>query len=91
MKLLMMALERQGASFTAPVPQVMVGFDADCLPQAVAYARAMREKGVSVALEYSALPAELEDRVRRGLTKRVVYIAREGNQTWGEEDDPCRT
>ena len=70
---------------------VDVGFDADCLPQAVAYARAMREKGVSVALEYSALPAELEDRVRRGLTKRVVYIAREGNQTWGEEDDPCRT
>lgn len=91
MKLLMMALERQGASFTAPVPQVMVGFDADCLPQAVAYAREMREKGVSVALEYSALPAELEDKVCRGLTKRAVYIAREGNQIWGEEDDPCRT
>ncbi len=91
MKLLMMALERQGASFTAPVPQVMVGFDADCLPLAVAYAREMREKGVSVAMEYSALPAELEDRVRQGLTKRAVYIAREGNQTWGEEDAPCRT
>lgn len=86
LKLLMMALERQGASFTALVPDMMVGFAPDCLPEAIAYVRQQQARGVSVSLQYSAAPARLQDKVQRGQTRTAVYITAQGLQTWQKED-----
>lgn len=90
LKLLLMALERQGAAFTAPVPDKMVGFDTGCLADAIAFAKAERAKGVCVSMQYNAAPEALADKARRGLTGEAVYISREGVQTWtssGREDE----
>lgn len=82
LKLLMIAMERQGAAFTAPIPDEMVGFDAASLAEAIAYARHRREQGVSVSLQYSATPGELQDKAQRGLTAKSVYISRDGHREW---------
>ena len=83
LKLLMIALERQGTSFQPPVPDCMVGFEQGCLKQAVEFAREAREKGISVSMQYDAAPGELRDRVARGLCRQAVYLSSEGMQRFG--------
>ena len=78
MKLLMIALERQGASFAAPAPDVLLAFDAACLAQAIAWAREQRAGGRSVAMLYGASEAALQERLRAGLARSAVYISPEG-------------
>ena len=74
MKLLMIALERQGATFAAPVPDALLAFDPACLGQAIAWARAQRAEGRSVAMLYGASEEALQERLREGLACSAVYM-----------------
>jgi ATP phosphoribosyltransferase regulatory subunit len=78
MKLLMIALERQGAAFAAPIPDVALAFDPGCREAAIAYAKAQREKGVSVAMMYGMSAEDLRHRVDANLALSTVYITAEG-------------
>ena len=78
MKLLMMALERQGAAFAAPVPDVLLAFDPICLKQAISWAEEQREDGRSVAMLYGATEEALQERLRDGLAHSAVYIGLDG-------------
>ena len=82
LKLLLMALERQGVAFPPPVPDMMVGFDEGSLPAAIAFARDKRAQGISVSMQYDATPAELAAKAARGLTGTAVYIGRDGEKRW---------
>ena len=84
MKLLMIALERQGAAFAAPVPDVAVAFAPGCRKAALAYAGAQQEKGVSTALMYGMSPDTLRSRVDAGLSQSAVYITEDGIQQYGK-------
>ena len=78
LKLLLIALERQGCSFDLPVPDMMVGFDTGSLAAAIAFARAERERGVSVSMQYDATPGELRAKAAAGQTQCAVFISRDG-------------
>ena len=67
--------------------KLLVELTAGCLVRAIDYARAAREKGVSVAMLYDTSPAELRCRVARGMCRRAVYISADGNQTMILPDD----
>ncbi len=84
MKLLMIALERQGAAFAAPIPDVAVAFAPGCRKAALAYARAQQEKGVSAALMYGMSPEALRGQVDAGLAQSAVYITEDGIQQFGK-------
>ena len=84
MKLLMIALERQGAAFAAPIPDVALAFDPGCRQMAIAYAEAQREKNVSVAMMYGMSIEELRLRVDAGLAQSAVYITGSGIQQYGK-------
>jgi len=86
LKLLLIALERQGKTFAAPIPDKMVGFDAGSLSAAIAYAREERHRGVSVSLQYGATPGEMQFKAQQGQTREAVYISRDGIQTWQKEE-----
>lgn len=79
-KLLMIALENQGAAFTAPIPDVMLGFESGCLTKAIAYANEARARGLSVSMQYDAAVGELEARLKLGLCREAVYLGQD--QTW---------
>lgn len=81
LKLLMMALEKQGASFAPPVPDIMVGFADGCMRQAIAFAGEQRAQGISVSMQYEALPGELQEKLNTGLCREAVYI---------RENDICK-
>lgn len=85
LKLLLIALERQGKTFAAPIPDKMVGFDAGSLSAAIAYAQEERHRGVSVSLQYGATPGEMQLKAQQGLTREAVYISRDGVKTWQKE------
>lgn len=85
LKLLLIALEKQGAVFAAPVPGCMVGFDPGCLSAALAFAREKRAQGVSVSMQYDAARGELQDKARRGLAAQAVYITRDGIEVFAGE------
>lgn len=74
MKLTLMALERQGAAFAPPMPDVCISFAPGCLPQAIAYAQQLRRKGVSAALLYGLDAPALRQRVDAGLASAAVYL-----------------
>ena len=74
----MIALERQGAAFTAPVPDVAAGFDPQCLADALAWANLARQTGESVALLYGASWEDLKARVNAGQASAAVYLDRHG-------------
>ena len=78
MKLLMIALERQGAAFAAPVPDVLLAFDPACLKRAIAWAEEQRQDGRSVAMVYGATEEALRERLNAGLARSAVYIGPEG-------------
>lgn len=84
MKLLMIALERQGAEFAAPIPDVALAFDPGCREEAIAFAQAQRERGVSVAMMYGMSAGELRRRVDENLAKSAVYITVGGIQQYGK-------
>ena len=84
MKLLMIALERQGAAFAAPIPDVALAFDPGCRQMAIAYAEAQREKNVSVAMMYGMSIEELRLQVDAGLAQSAVYINGSGIQQYGK-------
>ena len=74
----------QGASFAAPIPDVVVAFDAGCRKEAIAYAKAQRERGVSVAMMYGMSAEELRHRVEYQLAQSAVYITDKGIQQYGK-------
>ena len=78
LKLLLIALERQGQSFDMPVPDVMIGFEQGMLAEAIALAREERAKGVSVAMQYDASPDELQAKAEAGQTREAVWIGQNG-------------
>ena len=84
MKLLMIALERQGAAFPAPIPDVALAFAPGCRQMAIAYAKAQREKGVSVAMMYGMSADALRRRVDEKLAQSAVYITSDGIQQYGK-------
>lgn len=84
MKLLLIALERQGAVFATPVPDVVLAFDPDCRAQAIAYAKQQRKRGVSVAMMYGMDADLLRRRVDDGLAKASVYVTAQGLQQYGK-------
>ena len=84
LKLLMIALERQGAVFAAPIPDVALAFDPGCREAAIAYAKAQRGKGVSVAMMYGMSPQELRRRVDENLAQSAVYITGKGLEQYGK-------
>ena len=84
MKLLMIALERQGAAFSAPIPDVVLAFEPGCRKAAVAYATAQREKGVSVAMMYGITPEALRRRVDDNLASSAVFINENGISQYGK-------
>ena len=84
MKLLMIALERQGATFAAPIPDVAVAFAPGCRALALAYAQAQREKGISVAIMYETSFDALRHRVDAQMTQSAVYITEPGIQQYGK-------
>ena len=86
LKLLLMALERQGASFSPPIPDELVGFAPGCLRQAVGYAAQRRAEGCSVALLYDMTMDAMAERIRRGQARRGVFLTRDGRSIIPEED-----
>ena len=84
MKLLMIALERQGAEFAAPVPDVALSFAPGCRERAIAWAGARREKGLSVAMMYGMSAADLRARVDAGLALCAAYITETGIEQFGK-------
>ena len=84
MKLLMIALERQGAAFAAPIPDVALAFEPGCRKAAITWATARREKGVSVAMMYGMSAEDLRHRVDNNLAQSAVYITADGVQQYGK-------
>ena len=84
MKLLMIALERQGAAFAAPIPDVALAFAPGCRKTAIAYAKAQQERGVSVSMLYGMSVDDLRARVDQQLARSAVYITAEGIQQYGK-------
>ncbi len=83
-KLLMIALERQGTEFSAPIPDIILAFDAPCRFEAIAYAKAQRKRGVSVAMMYGMNADALRRRLDAGLARSAVYITAQGLQQFGK-------
>jgi len=84
LKLLLIALERQGASFEAPVPDIVLGFDAACQADAIAYAKQQRKRGVSVAIMYGMNAEALRHRIDTNHAQAAVYITKDGLQQYGK-------
>ena len=84
MKLLMIALERQGAEFAAPIPDVALAFDPGCREVAIAWAQEKRAQGISVAMMYGMSEEDLRDRVDANLAQSAVYITADGSQQYGK-------
>ena len=84
MKLLLIALERQGAAFATPVPDIALGFDPSCRSAAIAYAKQQRKRGVSVAMMYGMSAASIRARVDAHQALSAVFITPEGLQQYGK-------
>ena len=84
MKLLLIALERQGASFESPIPDIVLGFEEGCRAEAIAYAKQQRKRGVSVAIMYGMNAEALRHRVDMNQASAAVYITAGGLQQYGK-------
>ena len=84
MKLLMIALERQGASFEAPIPDIVLGFHEGCRAEAIAFARQQRRQGVSVAIMYSMRAEDLRRRVDEKLAHTAAFVTEKGVELYGK-------
>ena len=87
MKLLMIALERQGAAFAAPNPDIALSFAPGCREAAIAFAQGKREQGLSVAMMYGMTPDDLRARVDANLALSAVYLTAQGPDTYGKAVD----
>ena len=61
-----------------------LSFDPGCREAAIAYAKAQRNKGVSVAMMYGMSAEDLRHRVDENLALSCVYITAEGIQQYGK-------
>ena len=84
LKLLLIALERQGAVFAAPVPDVVLAFTPDCRAQAIAWAIGMRRQGLAVAILYGLAEAALRRRVDANQAATAVLITPDGITQYGK-------
>ena len=84
LKLLMIALERQGSAFAAPIPDVALGFDPGCRKAAIALAKEKRQQGLSVAMMYGMSEDALCARVDANLARSAVYITVDGIKPYGK-------
>ena len=64
------------------MPDLMIGFEAGMLAEAIAMARAERAKGLSVAMQYDASPDMLRMKAESGQTRSAVYISRNGAERY---------
>lgn len=87
MKLLMIALERQGAAFAPPVPDIVLAFAPGCREAAIAFAGEKRAQGLSVAMMYGMNAAGLRARVDALLARSAAYVTAEGVETYGKAVD----
>ncbi len=87
MKLLLIALERQGASFAAPVPDVILSFAPGCRKEAIAFAEKKRSDGASAAMLYGTSFPELKRRVDGGLARSAAFITESGCELYGKAVD----
>ena len=78
------ALERQGATFSAPIPDVVLSFAPACRAQAIAYAMQMRRRGVSVAILYGMNAEALRHRLCENKARAAVYITPDGLTQYGK-------
>ncbi len=86
LKLLMIALERQGASFVPPVPQRLIAFDPGCQARAAACAAELRGKGVSAVLAYGITRQEAAARIAAGQALSGLYVSAAGVEELKEVD-----
>ena len=84
LKLLMIALERQGAAFAAPIPDVALAFEPGCRKAAIALAKEKRQQGLSVAMMYGMSEGALRARVDESLARSAVYITADGVRQYGK-------
>ncbi len=84
-KLLMIALERQGARFEVSPLDVMIACDPACADQARREAADLRSRGLSVALIYRADRDLLRRRLARGDARKGVLFTAGGAERFGEE------
>ena len=66
------------------MPDVVLAFAPGCRQAAIAYARAQRGKGVSVAMMYGVSAEALRRRVEEKLARSAVYITAEGIAQYGK-------
>ena len=77
-KQLLIALERQGAPFEAPVSDVLLAFQAGARAQALLLATQLRGEGRSVELCYGPDEAALADLAKRKGARRAIYVDARG-------------
>ncbi len=87
MKLLLIALERQGAAFAAPVPDVILAFAPGCRRDAIAWAEKRKATGESVAMLYGASFDEMKRRVDEGLAGSAAFVTAAGTEIYGKAVD----
>ncbi len=73
-KLLLMALERQGEEFCAPVTQAALGFDSVSLKEAIAWAQEKRGQNISVSMYYGASQEDLQNLIAQGKAVSAAYV-----------------
>lgn len=73
-KLLLMALERQGEEFCAPVTQAALGFDSVSLKEAIAWAQEKRGQNISVSMYYGASQEDLQNLIVWGKAVSAAYV-----------------
>lgn len=86
LRLVLMALERQGETFSPPAVDMKLAFEQSSLAAAIRFAKAQRGAGKSVALAYDATPEELEAQVRRGLCLEAYYVTDGGVRPVGRRE-----
>ena len=79
LKLALIALERQGTVFAAPVIDCEIGFDYSRRAEAIAMAQQLRAQGGRVALAYDMTEDTLRDRQARGLCVQSLYLHKDGS------------
>ncbi len=81
-KLLLIALERQGAVFTAPAVDCAIAFMPGCEADAIALATQLRARGVSAAMMYGEDAAALRARVDACQAQYAVYVTPSGTERY---------
>ena len=86
LKLLMIALEKQGERFTSPTPDWLIAYEPGCEEAALAEARRRRSAGESAVLLYGSAKEELGRRLKEGQGRGALYVGRDGTGILREVD-----